>query len=124
MTLIGGDVLVTRNPWLGKARGRVEFSDKGFQIQPGQRPRGGGELQFSGGMRQQAGRTACNSGRANRPRQEGLRQMPGSCANGPRCFRTQAQRAYQPQRSCACAGQPALNINPACRTGGWPCPHR
>lgn len=110
VTLMGNDILVTpQSPWLGKARGRVEFSDKGFQISQGSARLAGGELQFSGGMRQQDGENSLQFTGQGQATAEGLRQMPELRELAPVLHRASGSTSYSAQLRLH-QGQPALSI--------------
>ncbi|MBA4255466.1 MAG: TIGR02099 family protein [Polaromonas sp.] len=56
VVLTGNDIQITPDtPLLGRARGRIDFSDQGFQVTQASARLLGGELQFSGGMRAKDG---------------------------------------------------------------------
>jgi uncharacterized protein (TIGR02099 family) len=77
VTLPGNDLLVTRNaPLLARTRGVVEFSDKGFQVPQATARVAGGELQFSGGMRDGDPEGLLKFQGQGTATAEGLRQMP------------------------------------------------
>lgn len=77
VTLPGNDLQITPDsPLLVRTRGRVEFSDQGFQVTQGVTRLVGGELQFSGGLRVQDGGSHLQFKGQGQATAEGLRQSP------------------------------------------------
>lgn len=98
VTLPGNDLLVARNaPLLARTRGVVEFSDKGFQVQHANARVAGGELQFSGGMRDADPDGLLKFQGQGTATAEGLRQMPQLGPVAQLARHAQGGAAYQIQ---------------------------
>lgn len=79
LTLGGNDVHLTPEaPVLARARGLVEFNERGFEITQAQAQVLGGELQFSGGPRTLGGDQTLQFKGQGRASADGLRQVLGS----------------------------------------------
>lgn len=76
LTLGGNDVRVTPEaPVLARARGLVAFNERGFEVTQAQAQVLGGELQFSGGQRNQDGDHTLQFNGQGRASADGLRQV-------------------------------------------------
>lgn len=109
VVLVGNDVQITPDtPVLGRARGRIDFSDQGFQINQASARLLGGELQFSGGMRAKDGGAIQFRGQGQATA-EGLRQATYLGLVASVAPETSGSASYTAQLNVT-GGMPELNI--------------